>query len=161
MSTPHLPFLKTSPQYIFFTDFDGTITQQDSNDFLVENYGLGPVLRKKLFQDVLHGRRTFRDVFKEMLDSVSLPLDQCIAALLENIRLDEGFKEFYEWAKEHNVPVVVLSGGMEPLIRALLGHLLGEEEVRELVIMSNGVVAREGKEVNGHGGWEIEYRDER
>jgi 2-hydroxy-3-keto-5-methylthiopentenyl-1-phosphate phosphatase len=25
-----LPYLKTNPKYIFFTDFDGTITLQDS-----------------------------------------------------------------------------------------------------------------------------------
>ncbi|EHK99794.1 putative Uncharacterized phosphatase [Glarea lozoyensis 74030] len=151
MSTPSpLPALKTSPKFIFFTDFDGTITQQDSNDFLVNTYGLGPTRRKELFQDVLFGRTSFRDAFKTMLDSVQLPLDH----------LDEGFKEFYEWARANNVPVVVLSGGMEPLIRALLGHLLGVEEGRGLVIMSNGVKAREGMEVGEEGGWEIEYRDE-
>jgi 2,3-diketo-5-methylthio-1-phosphopentane phosphatase len=158
---PPLPALKTNPKFIFFTDFDGTITQQDSNDFMIENFGVGPVVRKEMFQDILFGRRTFRDAFKEMLDGISLPLDKCIEALLQNITLDEGFKEFYTWAREHNVPVVVLSGGMEPIIRALLAHLIGEEEVKTLPILSNNVAPRPGKSLQEEGGWEITYRDDR
>ena len=155
------PALKTNPKFIFFTDFDGTITQQDSNDFMIEKFGIGPVVRKEMFQDILFGRRTFRDAFKQMLDSISLPLDQCIKALLQNITLDEGFKEFYSWARENNIPVVVLSGGMEPIIRALLAHLLGEDEVKMLPILSNDVAPRPGKTINDEGGWEIVYRDDR
>ncbi len=158
---PSLPYLQTGPKFIFFTDFDGTITQQDSNDFLIENFGVGPAVRKELFQDILFGRRTFRDGFKEMLDSISLPLDQCIAALLQNIALDDGFKEFYAWARDNNIPVVVLSGGMEPIIRALLAHLVGEDEARALPILSSGVAPRSGKSLGEEGGWEIAYRDDR
>ncbi len=155
------PALRTSPKFIFFTDFDGTITQQDSNDFLIEKFGIGPERRKEMFNDVLYGRRTFRDAFKEMLDGVSLPLDKCIEALLKNITLDEGFKEFYTWARENNVPVVVLSGGMQPIIRSLLAHLIGEDEVKTLPILSNDVAPRPGKTLKDEGGWEIAYRDDR
>jgi 2-hydroxy-3-keto-5-methylthiopentenyl-1-phosphate phosphatase len=62
-----------------------------------------------------------------MMDSVSTPYDQCIKKLLENIKLDPYFKEFYEWARANNVPVVVLSSGMVPIIRALLIHLVGKD----------------------------------
>lgn len=155
------PALETNPKFIFFTDFDGTITQQDSNDFMIEKFGIGPDRRKEMFQDILFGRRTFRDAFKEMLDCVSLPLDKCIEALLQNISLDEGFKEFYTWARENNIPVVVLSGGMEPIIHALLAHLIGEDEVRTLPILSNDAAARPGKTLQDEGGWEISYRDDR
>ena len=155
------PALKTNPKFIFFTDFDGTITQQDSNDFMIEKFGIGPERRKEMFKDILYGRRTFRDAFKEMLDGVSLPLNKCIEALLQNITLDEGFKEFYTWARENNVPVVVLSGGMQPIIRALLAHLIGEDEVKTLPILSNDVAPRLGKSLDDEGGWEITYRDDR
>lgn len=153
--------LQHHPKFIFFTDFDGTITQQDSNDFLINNFGIGPVRRKEVFDDILFERRTFRDGFKELLDGIDLPLEKCIAELLENITLDEGFKEFYAWTHEHNIPVVVLSGGMEPIIRALLAHLIGEDEVRTLPILSSNVVARAGKSLNDNGGWEIAFRDDR
>ena len=159
-----LPALQTSPRpkFIFFTDFDGTITQQDSNDFLTDNLGFGPVLRKKGNQDALFERRPFRDTFQEMMDSVRTPLDQCIATLLANIELDAGFREFYRWARRNNIPVVVLSGGMEPIIRALLVGFLGEEEAQGLRIVSNSVEPRrEGGDVNEEAGWRIVFHDDR
>ncbi|KAK3294246.1 HAD-like domain-containing protein [Chaetomium fimeti] len=155
-----LPALKTNPKFIFFTDFDGTITNQDSNDYLTDNIGYGTALRKKGNQDVLHGRRTFRDSFEEMLESISTPFNECVDILLKNITLDPGFKAFFEWARENNVPIVVLSGGMTPIIRALLGHLLGEEAADTLQIVSNDVAPREGKSINEKGGWKIVFHDD-
>ena len=96
-----------------------------------------------------------------MLDTISLPLNQCIEALLQNITLDKGFKEFSSWSRENNIPVVVLSGGMEPIIRALLAHLIGEDGVKTLPILGNNVAPRPGKSLQDEGGWEIVYRDDR
>lgn len=156
-----LPALKTNPKYIFFTDFDGTITIQDSNDFMTDNIGYGADLRKNGNKDVLVGKRDFRDAFQEMMESITAPYDQCIDLLLKNIQLDPYFKEFHAWAKANNVPIVVLSGGMEPVIRALLGHLLGEENVKDMQIVSNNVKARPGKDINEEKGWEIVFHDDR
>ncbi|PSR90642.1 HAD-like domain-containing protein [Coniella lustricola] len=155
-----LPALQTSPKHIFFTDFDGTITLQDSNDFMTDTIGFGTDLRKKGNEDVLHGRRDFRDSFFEMMESIHTPYDQCIALLLKNIQLDPYFKEFHAYAKQNNIPIVVLSGGMEPVIRALLSHLLGEEDAKDLQIVSNNVKAREGKDINEERGWQIVFHDE-
>lgn len=33
------------------------------------------------------------------------------------IKLDEGFKVFFDWCKAHDVPVVIVSSGMVPIIR--------------------------------------------
>ncbi|KAK3502486.1 HAD-like domain-containing protein [Neurospora crassa] len=160
-SSSSLPALATNPKFIFFTDFDGTITQQDSNDFMTDTLGFGPALRKKGNESVLFGHRDFRDSFSEMLDSISTPFDQCIETLLKNITLDPGFKEFFHWAKEINMPIVILSGGMEPVIRALLAHFLGKEEADSLQIVSNQVAVRPGKKsLNEEGGWMITYHDD-
>ncbi|KAH6634797.1 HAD-like domain-containing protein [Chaetomium sp. MPI-SDFR-AT-0129] len=155
-----LPALKTNPKFIFFTDFDGTITVQDSNDYMTDNLGFGTALRKEGNADVLYGRRDFRDSFRDMLDSVKTPFNECIDILRQNITLDPGFKAFFEWASENNVPIVVLSGGMTPVIRALLAHLLGEEAVDTLQIVSNDVAPRDGKSINEEGGWQIVFHDD-
>lgn len=160
MAPSALPAMKTNPKFIFFTDFDGTITLRDSNDFLTDNLGYGEKLRKQGNQDVLHDRMSFRDSFQGMMDSVKTPYDQCIKILLENIKLDPYFKEFYEWARENNVPVVVLSSGMVPIIRALLVHLVGEH-AEDIQIVSNDVTSRNGKDINTEGGWNIVFHDER
>lgn len=156
-----LPALKTSPKYIFFTDFDGTITLQDSNDYMTDNIGFGEALRKKGNEEVLLEKRNFRDSFQEMMDSITAPYDQCLDLLLQNIQLDPYFKEFFAYAQANNIPIVILSGGMEPVIRALLGHLLGEEEVKTIQIVSNNVKARPGKNINEDKGWEIVFHDDR
>jgi 2,3-diketo-5-methylthio-1-phosphopentane phosphatase len=160
MAPSTLPAMTTNPKFIFFTDFDGTITQRDSNDFLTDNLGYGEKLRKQGNQDVLHDRLSFRESFQGMMESVKTPYDQCIKTLLENIKLDPYFKKFYEWARANNVPVVVLSSGMVPIIRALLVHLVGEN-AEDIQIVSNNVASRDGKDINTEGGWKIVFHDER
>lgn len=156
-----VPALKNRPQYIFFTDFDGTVTVQDSNDWLSDNFGYGKEKRLEGGEAVLYGRMPFRDLLQGMLDSVSMPFDQCADLLLKNIQLDPGFQEFHAWAKTNNIPIVILSGGMEPIIRALLGHLLGEKEAQDIQIVSNNVMPRPGKQINQEGGWQLVFRDDR
>ena len=155
-----LTAMKTNPKFIFFTDFDGTITTRDSNDFLTDNLGYGEQLRKRGNLDVLQGTMSFRDSFKDMMDSVKTPYDQCIQTLVENIKLDPYFKEFHDWAKQNNIPVVVLSSGMVPIIRALLVHLVGPE-AEDIQIVSNDVAPRDGKSINEQGGWKIVFHDDR
>ena len=94
------------------------------------------------------------------MDSVKTPYDKCIQTLVENIQLDPYFKEFYDWARTANMPVIVLSSGMVPIIRALLIHLLGPE-AEEIQIVSNDVAPRDGKSINEEGGWKIIFHDER
>lgn len=157
MAPSTLESMATSPKYIFFTDFDGTITQRDSNDFMTDTLGFGYEKRRALNLAVLDEKMTFRDSFREMLDSVKTPFNECIQILIENIKLDPYFKQFYDYAKANNIPVVVLSGGMTPIIEALLTHLIGDNDIR---IVSNDVSSRNGADINTPGGWQISYHDE-
>ncbi|GAD97828.1 conserved hypothetical protein [Paecilomyces variotii No. 5] len=154
-----LPYVKTNPKVIFFTDFDGTITIDDSNDYLSDNLGFGVEKRRALNMAVIEGRMPFRDMFQQMLEHIETPFDQCIDILKKNMKLDPGFKAFYEWAKEHNVPIVILSSGMVPIIKALIEVMLGEE-TDNLTIVANEVEGRHGKDINSVGGWQIRYRDD-
>lgn len=152
--------MKTNPSYIFFTDFDGTITTSDSNDYLTDTIGFGVEKRKQGNQDVLHGRLNFRDSFQSMMDSITTPYEKCISTLLAHIKLDPGFKDFHAYAKETNIPIVVLSSGMEMIIRALLNKLLGEDAAADIQIVSNHAVAREGRDMmTDASGWKIIFHD--
>ncbi|KAG6030498.1 hypothetical protein E4U41_007818 [Claviceps citrina] len=152
------PALATNPKFIFFTDFDGTVTTADSNDYMTDNLGYGVEKRTQGNKDVLLGRVHFRDSFQEMMDSIKTPFNECIDLLLRNIKLDPGFKDFYDWSRENNVPIVILSGGMMPVIRALLDKLLGPGW--DIQIVSNDVRPREGKSINDQDGWTIEFHDD-
>ncbi|OGE55508.1 hypothetical protein PENARI_c004G10660 [Penicillium arizonense] len=160
MGSHSLPYMETNPKLIFFTDFDGTITVDDSNDFMIDNLGFGREQRLVLNEQVLNETLSFRDAFREMLGSIKTPYDQCIQILLKNMKLDPGFKAFYEWAQENNVPIVILSSGMRPIISALLEKFLGHKPAKHLTIISNEPVSRDGKDINSEGGWGIEYHDD-
>ncbi|KAF2752742.1 hypothetical protein EJ05DRAFT_481044 [Pseudovirgaria hyperparasitica] len=158
-SIQDLPAMKTNPKAIFFTDFDGTITLQDSNDYMTDNIGYGVEKRRQGNIDTLEGKITFRDSFQEMLDSVTAPFPECIDLLVKNIKLDPGFKDFFEWTLENNVPVVVLSSGMVPVIRALLKNLIGPDS-EKIEVVANDVKARPGKKIDEENGWDIQFHDE-
>lgn len=160
MSSTTLAALKTKPKFVFFSDFDGTITQSDSNDYLTDNFGFGYALRRQANQDVLEGKCTFRESLQLMMDSIKMPYDQCIKTLLGNIKLDPFFLDFYEYCSKENIPIVILSGGMEPIIRTLLVNLVGEE-AKNIQIVSNNVAPRPGKKIDEEGGWQIVFHDER
>ena len=94
-----------------------------------------------------------------MVDSVKTPFPRCIELLLENVRLDPGFRDFYYWSREAKVPVIVLSSGMTPIIRALLVHLIGTE-AHDIEIVCNEVVDRPPLTKDQEGGWNIQYHDD-
>lgn len=103
-----------------------------------------------------------RDAFREMLDSVKPGFAECIQTLKDNMKLDPYFLEFYNWAKEHNVPIVVVSSGMIPIISGLFEVLLGHKpDPKHLDIIANEVESRDGKDINTPGGWQIKFHDDR
>jgi 2-hydroxy-3-keto-5-methylthiopentenyl-1-phosphate phosphatase len=103
----------------------------------------------------------YSDAFREMLSSIKTPYDECIQILLKNMKLDPYFEEFYYWAKDNNVPIVILSSGMHPIISALLEKFLGHKPANHLTIIANEPVSRDGKDINSEGGWQIKYHDDR
>ena len=94
------------------------------------------------------------------MDSVTRPYDQCIKYLVDNVELDPYFTEFIQWAKQNNIPVVVLSSGMEPVIKAILAATVGPD-AENLQVVANSIQARPGKTINEEGGWELTFHDDR
>ncbi|KAI0659964.1 HAD-like domain-containing protein [Cubamyces menziesii] len=154
-STLPYPPIHKDKKFVVLSDWDGTITSRDSNDYMTDNLGFGPEKRRQGNLDILAGKTTFRDAFREMLESVVAnghSFEECKEVLKQNISLDPGFKDFYRYCKEHDIPVVIISSGMAPLIRAVLSKLIGEEEAKEIEIVSNEV------DIHPDGKWEIKYR---
>lgn len=144
----------TYPPAIVFTDFDGTVTLQDSNDYLTENIGFGRPARLAVNELILNETMSFRQGFQKMLDSIHAPLDECIDILLKSIDLDPGFVDFYKWCESQGVPVVVVSSGMKPIIEALLTKLVGKEAIENIEILANDL------EVKPDNSWDVVFRDD-
>ncbi|KAL6302744.1 HAD-like domain-containing protein [Sparassis latifolia] len=155
VSTLPYPPIHEDKKFVVLSDWDGTITTRDSNDYMTDNLGYGKEKRRQGNIDTLSGKITFRDSFREMLASVVAnghKLDECKEVLRKNIGLDPGFKDFYRYCKGADIPVVIVSSGMAPTIRAVLTNLLDQEEAKEIEIVSNDV------DVHPDGKWEIKFR---
>jgi len=98
--------------------------------------------------------------FVEQMHSIDRPLQECIDFQYKYTNLEPGFAHFYRWAKASNVPVIVLSGGVEPMIRALLSKLLGPTEAAEIEIISNEVMALSGDEIVSDRDWKVKLHDD-
>lgn len=155
VSTLPYPPLHLNKKFVVLSDWDGTITNRDSNDYMTDNLGFGLQKRREGNLAILSGKTTFRDAFREMLSSVVAnghTFEECKEVLKANITLDDGFKDFYTYCKANDIPVVIISSGMAPLIRAVLSNLIGEEDAKEIEIVANDVIIQED------GKWEIQYR---
>ncbi|KAJ7038806.1 HAD-like domain-containing protein [Mycena alexandri] len=151
---PYPPVYKDK-RFVVLSDWDGTITTQDSNDYMTDNLGFGKEKRRAGNLEILAGRQTFRDGFREMLESITAnghSFDTCKEVLRKNIKLDAGFKDFNTWCRENDIPVVIVSSGMAPIIRAVLSSLVGEEVANNIDIIANEV------DVEPNGGWNIKFR---
>ncbi|WFD31844.1 hypothetical protein MSPP1_002884 [Malassezia sp. CBS 17886] len=151
-----LPPKYSDAPIVFLTDFDGTITLLDSNDHMVDSAGMGYTERRKINEEIIAERVTFRDGFRTMMESVKRPFVEMEELVRRDVKLDPGFKEFYAFAKAHNIPVIVVSSGMDPIIRSIFANLIGEEDASHIDIISNDV--RFTDAANQGETWEIQYR---
>ncbi|KAJ2918560.1 hypothetical protein MD484_g1908, partial [Candolleomyces efflorescens] len=150
---------RNPPILAFFSDFDGTITDEDSNDFMIDNFGMGRPARRELLLKCLHEGLTFREAFRAMIDSVAQNKsfsECCELVRAANIKLDPGFKDFYLYLKSKGIPLVILSSGMSPIIRIIISNLIGDEEADRLTIIANDVDLRGGD--GSPGTWGVQFR---
>ena len=161
-----MPFPETlntnpRPRIIFFTDFDGTITLTDCNDLVTDHYGFGAAERAAAMRRMLDEIDNFRTGFLRMIDSWKVSLPDMISFLKNNVNLDPHFRSFVLWAREHQVPVIVLSSGFIPVIRALLSHHLGPDLASYLEIIANEPKLHAPiSSFDKPQGWTIQYHDD-
>jgi len=159
-----------APKFVFFSDFDGTITLSDSNQILIDNRGFGAEKRRALDAAIIAGTLSYRDAVAQMHASVAqnIGIAACCDYLRDKVVLDQEFATFWAWCraargKAHgDVEVVVLSSGMEVIIHSLLDGLLGEAHYKEIRVVGNNAAEVEGKGgMDQPGGWRIQWRDDR
>jgi len=170
--------LQTQPFYldkkfVVLSDWDGTITTCDSNDYVTDNYGMGTQQRIAHNLDILEftksgGTRgkSFKDAFGLMLSSVSNnghSLENCKRYLTtpngtdgrRPVEFTDGFIDFKKFCDESDIPFTIVSSGMDELIRAVLTELAqgsDRDVVKDIFIVSNGV------RHDATGKWSITWR---
>ncbi|WP_297455673.1 MtnX-like HAD-IB family phosphatase [Persephonella sp.] len=108
---------------VFFSDFDGTITERDVIDAIMAEFA--PPEYKKIQDDLYLGKIDIDIGIRQMFQLIpSNKKDEIVKWVKENIKLREGFTEFLEFLNQKNIPFVVLSGGVDLYIYPLLEKYL-------------------------------------
>ena len=123
-------------------DFDGTVTERDTLDLVLERFGDAEVyLRAEAELDA--GRMTLNEVISAEFATVTAPLEEVVAYVVEHARVRPGFAEL---ARARH-PLVVSSGFHE-----LIEPVLEREGVLDAVeLRANRIDARPD-------GWRVRYR---
>jgi len=106
-----------------YCDFDGTITQTDTTDQVLEQFAHKDWL--KLEAEWVAGRITAADCMRSQIALVQAP-EASLNALLDTLQLRDGFIEFAAWCRANHLPLTVVSDGVDHFIRRILNrHGLG------------------------------------
>lgn len=116
----------------------------------------GYTARRKINVEIINERVSYLEGFRTMLESVKRPFPEMLELVKRDVKLDPGFKEFYAYAKANDIPVVVVSSGMVPVIRAIFSNLIGEEEANKIDIIANEVEFTDPEKKGDT--WKLVYR---
>jgi 2-hydroxy-3-keto-5-methylthiopentenyl-1-phosphate phosphatase len=123
-------------------DFDGTVTERDTLDLVLQRFGDAGVY-ERVEAELDAGRMTLNDVISAEFATVTAPLDEVVAHVVEHARVRPGFAEL---ARARH-PLVVSSGFHE-----LIEPVLEREGVLDAVeLRANRVDPRPD-------GWRVHYR---
>ena len=108
-----------APEAILFLDFDGTITQRDAVDAILEMYADATWLE---FEAEWHaGRMGSRDCLQAQMGLVRASRQQ-LDSLLDEIEIDEGLTSLLELCALHDIAAHIISDGFDYCIRRILSR---------------------------------------
>ncbi|MDF2647655.1 MAG: mtnX [Paenibacillus sp.] len=108
-----------SKERIIFCDFDGTITVNDNIVAIMKHFN--PTDWEAIVEQILDKSISIRQGVGEMF--ALLPTsrkDEIVEYAISNAVIRDGFKEFVDYCKEHNIKLLITSGGIDFFIYPLL-----------------------------------------
>lgn len=131
-----------------FVDFDGTITDRDTFDVLVQHFA-GPEAWAQTEVGLDDGTMSLRDVLQKQASFVHESYDHVAALLRREVRVDPTFAPFVAAARARSIAVTIVSSGLAPIIAGRLAEI----GCGDLPIVANDVDPRPA-------GWVIHFRDD-
>jgi 2,3-diketo-5-methylthio-1-phosphopentane phosphatase len=111
-----------------FCDFDGTIAEQDVGNLLFETFA--DSRWREAVEAWLAGRISSKECLIRECEAARVTREQLLS-LADRQRLAPGFEEFVHFCQEHDIPLTVLSDGLDFYIeRILANHGLGHLPIR-------------------------------
>ena len=138
-----------------FADFDGTICSEDTGVYVI-NKGISVELRLSLEQEILEGKKTYRDAITEMWSKVKLPLNKVNEEIKSQFDLDIGIAKLREFLKKRKLPLYILSNGLDVLIEPLLTlhtkiNVRNNSCINDIYLLANHGLPKPT-------GWEVTWR---
>lgn len=128
---------------IIFSDFDGTITQLDVTDVILEQYA-DPSWREVEGQ-WLRGEIGSRECLERQAALVRVSTEQ-LDALIDAIPLDPDFPEFFRFVRDQQLPFYIVSDSFDYVIRRVLKRLGANGELENgRHLFSTGLQMDQGK----------------
>ncbi|HSP21241.1 MAG TPA: 2-hydroxy-3-keto-5-methylthiopentenyl-1-phosphate phosphatase [Planococcus sp. (in: firmicutes)] len=104
---------------VIFCDFDGTITNSDNIIAIMKHFdppGWNPIKDKILSQKI-----SIRDGVAQMFSLLpAAKKDEVIEFVLEQAQIREGFADFVAYTRQQDIPLYIVSGGIDFFVHPLL-----------------------------------------
>lgn len=99
-------------------DFDGTVTEEDVCDEIMEKFG-SPAWRS-IGEQYAKGIISHEVMNKDFVTSLKVSPEELVIFLKQKIKIREGFSKFLAFCQQHNILLIIVSGGWDFYIRAIL-----------------------------------------
>jgi 2-hydroxy-3-keto-5-methylthiopentenyl-1-phosphate phosphatase len=107
---------------IVFCDFDGTITIAETFVAMLKQFA--PEVSAQLLPEIYAQRLTLRVGVRQMLESIPSASYPEIVEFTRSQPIRPGFIEFLNFLQTEEIPLVVVSGGLQSMVEAVLAPYL-------------------------------------
>jgi 2-hydroxy-3-keto-5-methylthiopentenyl-1-phosphate phosphatase len=111
---------------IIFCDFDGTITVAETFVAMLRKFA--PEVSAQLLPEIYAQRLTLRAGVRQMLESIPSASYLEIVEFTRSQPIRPGFVEFLDFLQTEEIPLVVVSGGLQGMVEAVLAPYLDQIE---------------------------------
>jgi aspartate aminotransferase-like enzyme/2-hydroxy-3-keto-5-methylthiopentenyl-1-phosphate phosphatase len=110
---------------IIFCDFDGTITNHDTLDYIIQSY-YGDLKYKTIEQKMINEKGSHNKQLREILIDMNYTIDEIFNLLGDNI-INNTFYDFYHTALLNNFDFYIISSGCKQIIKHYLPYIPDEK----------------------------------
>lgn len=121
-------------EVVIISDFDGTITIQDSNDLLFKN--LGNKENEYIEKLYIDGKIGTKEGMIKHFETMKLSEEDYTRFIDREIHIDKAFKDFCIKAEKKNILIVIVSGGFWNAIEMILR----KEDIKVNEIYANRLI---------------------
>lgn len=115
-------------QPIIFCDFDGTITMKDNIMAIMKKYA--PPEWEPIKDQILNQQISIQQGVTQLFHLLSTERkDEIIQFVLEQAQIREGFEDFVAYTRAHQIPLFIVSGGIDFFVKPLVTKLIKDEHI--------------------------------